>query len=80
MATHQPGHYLPGTPHRYRDTEDLPELPKQRIPWAMLAGALLAFLLLVGVVVGFLRAASAPRPIIESPDFEAPGEVQPRPR
>jgi hypothetical protein len=47
----------------------------------MLAGALLALLLVVGMIIGFWRAASAPRPIIESPDFGSPpGDIQPRPR
>lgn len=81
MATHQPGHYYPGSPYRYRDTEALPEVPKERMPWAMLAGALLALLLVVGMIIGFWRAASAPRPVIESPDFGSPpGDIQPRPR
>jgi hypothetical protein len=89
MATHQPGHYVPGRPARYRDTETLPDrgaetrpdIPKQRLPWSMLAGALLALLLVVGMIIGFWRAISAPRPLIDRPDFRTPpGDIEPRPR
>ena len=82
MATHQPGQFYPGRPsYRSRDTETLPEVPKQRMPWGMVAGLALALLLVVGMIIGFWRAASAPRPLIDSPDFETPpGDIQPRPR
>jgi hypothetical protein len=81
MATHHPGQFYPGRPYRSRDTETLPDVPKQRMPWGMVAGLALALLLVVGMIIGFWRAASAPRPLIDSPDFETPpGEIQPRPR
>ncbi len=78
MATHQPGHYYPGGPYRSGDTET-PRGSKQRVPWAMLAGALARALAAVGMIIGFWRAASAPRPIIESLRLPGtpPGDIQP---
>jgi hypothetical protein len=60
----------PGDLYPYR--EPPPRIPKRHTVWLALAlfGSLL--LVLLGLMIGFWRAISAPMPTIETPSLETP--------
>ena len=60
----------PGAPYPYR--EPPPQIPKNHTFWiaVVLFGTLA--LVVLGLIVGFWRAADAPMPTIETPDFDVP--------
>jgi hypothetical protein len=60
----------PGAPYPYR--EPPPEIPKKHTFWIALVLFGTLALLLIGLVVGFWRAALAPMPVLEGPDLPQP--------
>jgi hypothetical protein len=60
----------PGQPYPYR--EPPPPIPKNHTFWIALVLLGTLALVVLGLVIGFWRAADAPMPVIDTPDFEAP--------
>jgi len=56
-----------------------PEIPKKKLSWFMLVMTVFAGLVVIGLLVGMLRTASAPQPTIDAPETRPPAETAPPP-
>lgn len=54
-----------------------PEVPKKKASWFMIVMSVFAVLILLGLLIGLLRTASAPQPAIDAPETRPATETTP---